>query len=142
MTKLENVDSSEAVTKVSFFSSYRLTSLAAVSLQEDAPQQASGILPARPLSSSILCVGDDPMLLATRCAVLNQCGYRAAFTSTVDVISRLRDAGFELVVLSQMLSNEERTRLQAAVPSGTKVLELERLVWPEELERLVAEALK
>ena len=40
-----------------------------------------------------------------------------------------------------MLSEEEKRLIQSKIPPGTRPLVLEKLVWPEELLRLVAEAL-
>jgi hypothetical protein len=48
---------------------------------------------------------------------------------------------FDLVILSVKLSPEEKRSIQAKLPAGTRALVLESLVWPNDLLRMVAEAL-
>jgi hypothetical protein len=56
-----------------------------------------------------------------------------------DVDEKLQSGQFDLVVLSAMLSQEEKREIQAKLPPGLRSLILETLVWPGELLRMVAE---
>jgi hypothetical protein len=89
----------------------------------------------------VLSVGIDPGLLKTRQAVLAACGYDSVIATPDDVDDKLHASPFDLIILSVMLSSEERLLIQSKLPAGTRVLQLEIMVWPEELLRLVAEAL-
>jgi hypothetical protein len=89
----------------------------------------------------ILCVGIDLGLLKTRQALLASRGYDSLIATAKDFEEKLRSGKFHLVILSAMLSEEEKHQIQAKLPVGTRPLVLERLVLPEELLRIVAEAL-
>jgi hypothetical protein len=54
---------------------------------------------------------------------------------------KLQSGAFDLVILSAMLSQEEKRRIQAKLPGGVRPLVLETLVMPEELLRMVDEVL-
>jgi hypothetical protein len=101
------------------------------------------LLRRRPVDPSlkILCVGHDVTLLATRCAVLMSCGYRAVFAAPSDFKARLQENHFELVILSLLLSDSEKSRVRAAVPPDTRILSLDCLVLPGELAALVDEVM-
>jgi hypothetical protein len=81
-------------------------------------------------------------LLTTRQAVLASRGYESLIATPEDVDERLQSGKFDLVILSVMLSQEEKRVIQAKLPPGTRPLVLESLVWPNELLRMVAEALE
>jgi DNA-binding response OmpR family regulator len=89
----------------------------------------------------ILTVGIDVDLLTTRQAVLTSRGYESLIATPEDVDEKLRSGRFDLVILSVMLSQEEKRVIQAKLPAGTRALVLESLVWPNELLRMVDEAL-
>jgi DNA-binding response OmpR family regulator len=89
----------------------------------------------------ILSVGTDPGLLKTRQALLASRGYDSVIATPADVDENLHSHTFDLVILSAMLSHEATRRIQDKLPAGTRPLVLETLVLPEELLRLVAEAL-
>ena len=89
----------------------------------------------------VLAVGTDVDLLTTRQAVLASRGYDSMIATPKDVDEKLRSGVFDLAVLSVMLSNEEKRHIQARLPAGTRALVLETLVFPEELLRMVADAL-
>jgi DNA-binding response OmpR family regulator len=80
-------------------------------------------------------------LLATRQALLVSRGYDSLIATPEDVDEKLHSGKFDLVVLSVMLSPEEKYHIQAKLPAGTRPLVLETLVWPDELLRMVTEAL-
>jgi DNA-binding response OmpR family regulator len=80
-------------------------------------------------------------LLATRQALLVSHGYDSLIATPEDFDEKLRFGKFDLVILSAMLSQEDRGHILAKLPAGTRPLILETLVWPNELLRMVAEAL-
>jgi DNA-binding response OmpR family regulator len=89
----------------------------------------------------VLTVGTDVDLLETRQALLASRGYDPLIATPEDVDETLHSGRFDLVILSAMLSQEEKCHIQAKLPAGTRPLVLEALVWPDELLRMVAEAL-
>ncbi|HTZ60940.1 MAG TPA: hypothetical protein VMB49_22680 [Acidobacteriaceae bacterium] len=86
----------------------------------------------------ILCVGVDQQLLEIRCTLLQKSGYAAQFAMPAEI-----DEGeqFDLVILSLMLSNQQKEIAEAKIPPGTRILALDALVLPEELLRMVSGAL-
>jgi DNA-binding response OmpR family regulator len=90
---------------------------------------------------SVLSVGIDPGLLKTRQALLASHGYDSVIATPEDVDEKLHSGTFDLVILSVMLSPQDKHLIQAKLPAATRLLVLETLVWPNELLRLVAEAL-
>jgi hypothetical protein len=89
----------------------------------------------------ILSVGTDVKLLETRHALLASCGYDALIATPEGAEEKLNSDSFDLVILSAMLSSEEKRRIQAKLPAGTRALLLETLLMPRELLRMVAEVL-
>lgn len=87
----------------------------------------------------ILCVGSDHILLYSRCAVLASDGYDARPAMLLEAEDLLITAGFDLMILSAMLSAEEKSRVLRAVPGATRTLVLESLVTPPDLLQKVAE---
>jgi hypothetical protein len=81
-------------------------------------------------------------LLATRQALLVSRGYDSLIATLKDLDEKLLSGKFDLVIFSVTLSQEDKRHIQAKLPAGTRSLELEALVWPEELLRIVAEALR
>jgi DNA-binding response OmpR family regulator len=73
--------------------------------------------------------------------VLTSRGYESLIATPEDVDEKLQSGRFDLVILSVMLSQEEKRRIQAKLPASTRALVLESLVWPNELLRMVTEAL-
>jgi DNA-binding response OmpR family regulator len=89
----------------------------------------------------ILSVGIDPNLLTTRQALLALHGYDCVSATPEHVDAMLQASKFDLVILSAMLSPEEKLHIQAKTPAGTRQLVLQTLVWPADLLSLVAKAL-
>lgn len=89
----------------------------------------------------LLCVGKDPDLLQTRCAVLGQSGYDARSATVAEAEPLLHTEQFDLVIVSAFLDEEEKGRiLTAAGKMSTLVLKGLTLA-PEllvEVERLTA----
>jgi DNA-binding response OmpR family regulator len=90
----------------------------------------------------VLTVGRDVALLSTRQALLVSRGYDSLIATPDDVHEKLQSGSFDLVIFSAMLSQEDRRHIQATLPAGSRPLVLDTLVWPDELLRLVAEALR
>jgi DNA-binding response OmpR family regulator len=89
----------------------------------------------------VLTVGTDVSLLTTRQALLVSRGYDSLIATLHDFDEKLLSDRFDLVILSAMLSQEEKRRIQAQLPADTRALVLESLVWPNELLHMLAEAL-
>jgi DNA-binding response OmpR family regulator len=89
----------------------------------------------------VLTVGIDMGLLSTRQALLASRGYDPVIATPNDVDEKLNSGTFDLVVLSVMLSQEDKRLIQAKLPAGTRVLALQTLAWPRELLQMVAETL-
>jgi DNA-binding response OmpR family regulator len=89
----------------------------------------------------VLIVGTDVDLLMIRQVLLTSWGYDSQIATPEDVDEKLQSGRFDLVILSVTLSQEEKRRIQAEVPNDTRALVLKTLVWPDELRRMVAEAL-
>jgi DNA-binding response OmpR family regulator len=81
-------------------------------------------------------------LLTTRQAVLTSRGYESLIATPTDVDEKLQSNRFDLVILSVTLSQDEKRQIQAKLPPGTRALVLESLVWPTDLLRMVAAALR
>jgi hypothetical protein len=77
----------------------------------------------------------------TRQALLASRGYDSVIATPGEFDEKLRSDKFDLVILSVTLSQEERRHIEAELPASTRPLVLETLVWPDDLLRLVAEAL-
>jgi DNA-binding response OmpR family regulator len=89
----------------------------------------------------VLSVGVDSTLLRSRQALLTSRGYDCTTATPHDIDEALATGRFDLVILSVMLGDEQKNRIQAKLPSGTKVLSLQYLVWPDELFQEVGSAL-
>jgi DNA-binding response OmpR family regulator len=90
----------------------------------------------------VLTVGIYVELLMIRQVLLTSWGYDSLIATPEDVDEKLHSGRFDLVILSVMLSLEEKRDIQAKLPVGTRALVLKTFVWPEELLRMVTEALR
>jgi CheY-like chemotaxis protein len=93
------------------------------------------------MSYRVLTVGIDPSHLMTRQALLSSRGYDTHVATPHEVEEKSYPGRFDLVILSVMLSQEEKHRVRSKLPAETKVVALTSLVMPDELLRIVAEAL-
>ena len=89
----------------------------------------------------VLIVGRDVDLLMIRQVLLTSWGYDSLIATPENVDEKLQSGRFDLVILSLMLGQEEKRKIQAKLPAGTRPLLLKTVVWPDELRRTVAEAL-
>jgi DNA-binding response OmpR family regulator len=80
----------------------------------------------------LLCVGNDPELLQTRCAVLNHAGYNTQAVVLEEAESLMRMSEFDLAVVSAWLSDEEKGRILSAA-GETPILVLTGLTLAKDL---------
>src|ERR1700677_881874 len=90
----------------------------------------------------ILCIGKDSGLLRSRCAVLTHAGYDAQAVMYSDAESLLRTEEFDLIILSAILSGEEKDRISAMVNGGAPILPLKKLIFASELLSEVEQRLR
>jgi DNA-binding response OmpR family regulator len=81
----------------------------------------------------ILCIGKDSGLLRSRCAVLTQAGYHAHAVMFAEAESLLRTADFDLIILSAILTGEERDQISAFIGDRVPILTLKKLIFATEL---------
>jgi hypothetical protein len=89
----------------------------------------------------VLNVGIDVDLLMIRQVLLTSWGYDSLIATPEDVDEKLQSGTFDLVILSGVLSKEQKRQIQDKLPAGTRALVLKTFVWPDELRRTVAKAL-
>jgi hypothetical protein len=89
----------------------------------------------------VLIVGIDVDLLEIRQVLLNSWGHDSLIATPEDFDQKLQSGTFDLVILSGVLSKEQKRQIQDKLPAGTRPLVLETVVWPDELRRTVAQAL-
>ena len=81
----------------------------------------------------ILCIGKDSGLLRSRCAVLTHAGYHAEAVMFGEAESLLRTAEFDLIILSAILSGEEKDRISAFIGGTIPIVALKKLTFASEL---------
>jgi DNA-binding response OmpR family regulator len=88
-------------------------------------------MPAKP--ARLLCVGRERYLLETRCAVLAQSGYDARSATLFEAEDLLRTEKYDLVIVSALLSDEEKTRILTVVAGSSPILTLNGVTFASEL---------
>jgi hypothetical protein len=88
-------------------------------------------MPAKPVR--LLCVGRERYLLETRCAVLGQSGYDARSATLLEAAELLQTEKYDLVIVSALLSEEERSRILTAVGDSSSTLILNGVTFASEL---------
>jgi hypothetical protein len=81
----------------------------------------------------ILCIGKDSGLLRSRCAVLTHAGYQADAVMFAEAENLLQTAEFDLIILSAILSGEERDHISAFIGGTIPILALKKLTFASEL---------
>ena len=81
----------------------------------------------------ILCIGKDSGLLRSRCAVLTHAGYHAEAVMFAEAESLLRTEEFDLIILSAILSAEERDHISVFIGGRVPILALKKLTFASEL---------
>ena len=92
-------------------------------------------------SARILCIGKDPGLLRSRCAVLTHGGYDAQYVMFPDAERLLTREHFDLIILSAILTQEEKDQIWTIVGDTPPILTLKKLVFASELLRDVEQRL-
>jgi len=92
-------------------------------------------------SARILCIGKDSGLLRSRCAVLAHGGYDAQYVMYPDAERLLTREPFDLIILSAILSQEEKDHIWTIVGDTVPILTLKKLVFASELLRDVEQRL-
>ncbi len=81
----------------------------------------------------ILCIGKDSGLLRSRCAILTHAGYHAQAVMFAEAESLLRTEEFDLIILSAILSGEERDHISGFIGGTVPILTLKKLTFASEL---------
>jgi DNA-binding response OmpR family regulator len=81
----------------------------------------------------ILCIGKDSGLLRSRCAILTHAGYDARAVMFAEAESLLQTAEFDLIILSAILTGEERDQISAFIGHRVPILTLKKLIFATEL---------
>ena len=90
----------------------------------------------------ILCIGKDSGLLRSRCAVLEHAGYHAQAVMFADAESLLRTEEFDLIILSAILSSEEREHISSFIGGTIPIVALKKLTFASELLAEIEERLR
>jgi hypothetical protein len=94
-------------------------------------------------SARLLCVGNAPDLLRTRCAVLGSVGYDAKSAALPEAETILRTDEFDLVIVSAWLEEWEKEQIIAAVGETPALVLTELMVAGKllaEVERILVAA--
>lgn len=91
--------------------------------------------------SRLLCVGQDAILVQTRCAVLEFSGYEVESCLPDEVASRLMVSHYDAIIVSALLGEEAYTQAMAAIGS-TPALILNTYMSAQELLAHVETTLK
>jgi DNA-binding response OmpR family regulator len=70
----------------------------------------------------LLCIGKEPDLLQTRCAVLSISGYDSQSATLPEAETLLQTEQYDLVIVSALMSKSERDRILAATGSTPTLL--------------------
>lgn len=81
----------------------------------------------------LLCVGREINLLRIRCAILTELGYEAQAISLIEAEDLLRRDTFDLVILSALLSEQEKDGILEVIGGRMPTLQLSTMLLPTEL---------
>lgn len=93
------------------------------------------------MNIELVCVGDDPLLIESRCAVLRDAGYGAHPLAGRNLAASVRDFAPRLYIVCSSLSEQHRRLLHECIPRNAKTLALDRFTGPEQLLKQVCDAL-
>jgi DNA-binding response OmpR family regulator len=93
-------------------------------------------------SAHILCIGKDSGILRSRTAVLESAGYQAKAVMFVDADKMLQRESFDLLILSVILTGEERDHIATLVAGATPILQVTKSVLASELLAEVEQLLR
>lgn len=86
----------------------------------------------------ILCVGNEPDLLALRCAILDQAGYSCVAAKLEEVETVFKSGTFDLVIVSAGVSEQEKLRA-ASLAHDTPLVFLNGVTFPRDLLKNVSD---
>jgi hypothetical protein len=84
-------------------------------------------------SARILCIGKDSGVLRSRCAILEDAGYQAQAVFFVDADKLLEREAFALLILSVILTEEEREHIATIAGGATPILQVTKTILASEL---------
>jgi hypothetical protein len=93
-------------------------------------------------SAHILCIGKDSGILRSRVAILQSAGYHAKSVMFVDADNILQREAFDLLILSVILTGEERDHIAAIVAGSAPILQVTKTVLASELLADVGQRLR
>ena len=94
------------------------------------------------ISAHILCIGKDSGILRSRVTILESAGYHAKSVMFVDAESELQRETFELLILSVILTTEERDHIASIVAGSIPILQVTKIVLASELLAEVEQRLR
>jgi DNA-binding response OmpR family regulator len=90
----------------------------------------------------ILCIGKDSGILRSRCAILKDAGYQAQAVFVAAADNLLQQESFDLLILSVILSEEEREHIATIVAGATPILQVTKTILAFELLAEVEQLLR
>jgi hypothetical protein len=81
----------------------------------------------------ILCIGKDPGVLRSRCDLLESAGFTAEGFIFPEGISQLQQEHFDLILLSAILTEEERNEIQTLIGTMAPVLVVPKTIMASSL---------
>jgi hypothetical protein len=93
-------------------------------------------------SARILCIGKDSGILRTRVAILESAGYHAKSVMYLDADGLLKREAFDLIILSVILTGEEREHIATIVGGATPILQVTKTILATELLAEVGQLLR
>jgi CheY-like chemotaxis protein len=81
----------------------------------------------------ILCIGKDSGVLRSRCDLLESAGFTAESFIYPEGIARLQEEQFDLILLSAILTEEERSEIQTLIGTTAPVLVVPKTIMASSL---------
>jgi hypothetical protein len=81
----------------------------------------------------ILCIGKDSGILRSRCAILKDAGYQAEAVFFAAADNLLQRESFDLLVLSVILTEQEREHIATIAAGATPILQVTKTILAFEL---------
>ena|ERR1700761_2586568 len=81
----------------------------------------------------ILCIGKDSGVLRSRCDLLESAGFTAESFIYPDGMERLQQEQFDLILLSAILSEEERNEIRTIVGTAAPILVVPKTIMASSL---------
>jgi hypothetical protein len=85
------------------------------------------------MGGRILCIGKDSGVLRSRCDLLESAGFTAESFIFPEGIARLQEEQFDLILLSAILTEEERTEIRTLIGASAPVLVVPKTIMASSL---------